>query len=61
MTNYNRIKQMSVEEMARELNSAGNCDYCVARNRCDRLPLDIIATVPCRVLIKQWLEQEVEE
>ena len=60
MTNYDRIKQMSVDEMAREISCCGNCDYCMAKDRCNRLPLDVVATIPCRVLTKQWLEQEVE-
>ena len=61
MTNYERIKRMSIEEMAEEISSGGNCDYCVAKDRCDNLALDIIATVPCAVLTREWLEQEVEE
>lgn len=61
MTNYDRIKQMSIEEMARAISSCGECNYCVAQDRCDSLPLDVIATVPCSVLTRQWLESEVEE
>lgn len=61
MTNYDRIKQMSIDEMAREISSCGDCDYCIAQNRCDKLPLDVLSTTPCSVLTRQWLEQEVEE
>ena len=46
MANYGKIKQMSIGEMAKD--------------RCNRLPLDVIATVPCSVLTREWLEMEVE-
>lgn len=61
MTNYEKIKQMSVDDMSKLLEQGGNCESCAARKRCDRLPLDVVATVPCRSLTLQWLESEVEE
>ena len=61
MTNYDRIKQMTIDEMAIEISCAGECNYCIAQNRCDRLPSDVVATIPCRELVKQWLESEAEE
>lgn len=61
MTNYDRIKQMSIDDMSKLLWQCGNCENCAARKRCDRLPLDVVATVPCRSLTLQWLESEVEE
>ena len=51
MTNYERIKNMSVEEMAEFLNEASNC--CL-------VPTDCI-TESCTECLKQWLESEVTE
>lgn len=62
MTNYERIKSMSVEEMATAiLNgiSSDPCDYCDYGN-CD------CNGEPCKnkaddEIIQEWLESEVEE
>lgn len=55
MTNYEKIKQMSVEEMAEWLKDAlKECDVCVygKQNICPET---------CVYGVKQWLEREVEE
>lgn len=62
MTNYERIKKMSVEEMARAITdgiSSDPCDYC---------PYDITACIgiqcagnPDVVAVVKWLNSEVEE
>lgn len=60
-TNYERIKAMSVEEMAEFINRlkmniceeafiAGGCDGCTIKGLCD---------IP-KSKTKQWLESEVE-
>lgn len=53
MTNYERIKQMSIEEMARckdicPFEFLGSIEICKIDGRCDE----------CR---KKWLETEVEK
>lgn len=56
MTNYEKIKAMSVEEMAEFLNKGANCvvckcwDYCLGDGSCD-----------CLKGITKYLESEVEE
>lgn len=50
MTNYERIKQMSVEEMADLLDSFSVCSMC-RKNGNNCFPIDI----------KEWLESEVDK
>lgn len=58
MTNYDRIKQMSIEEMATMLeNSCFDCSYCLACNFCNESFKD----EKCSDIVKKWLEQEVEK
>ena len=58
MTKYDCIKQMSVEEMATMLeNFCFDCSYCPACDFCNESFKD----EECRDIVKQWLEQEVEE
>ena len=56
MTNYDRIKSMSVEEMAefieRKTEDLEICTHCPAYKMCD-------THIKCGENIKQWLEQEV--
>ena len=49
MTNFEKIKNMSVEELARIINS---CEYC-AYDNCGWLP--------CEQGITKYLNQEVDE
>ena len=56
MTNYDRIKAMSVEEMAQLL---CNCSDC-GNGRCYGNDLCTQGDGACNGLVK-WLEQEVEE
>ena len=55
MTNYDRIKSMSVEEMAEYLSDHWSCVDCAFEKDCDD------NYISCHKNIKQWLEQEVEE
>ena len=55
MTNYDRIKSMSVEEMVNILyNEDLPCISCMAYDECD-------GTNNCQEKIKQWLLQEVKD
>lgn len=59
MTNFERIKNMSIEEMARELNHIGNVPCCV----CDETSCigDSSNVVKCERGITKWLKSEVGE
>ena len=57
-TNYEKIKAMSIKEMAKFLDDFGSnsCDYCgswqkESKNKC---------YLNCDSYLKQWLEQEAE-
>lgn len=54
MTNYERIKNMSVEEIAKILASA---TLCLNFGECEGLRC---GSKECQELHKQWLESEVE-
>lgn len=59
MNNYERIKQMSIEEMA-EFFSRSDCDVCIYNpetSECDCCSDNL----ECYDGIKQWLESEVEQ
>ena len=56
MNNYEKIKAMSIDEMAEEFTkiTATHCDYCPFQNECE--PQEIF----CKKFLKQWLESEEE-
>ena len=60
MNNYEKIKQMTLEEIAKNIkcNALNECKFCIYSDTC-------LATVyqrkRCLDGIKQWLLQEVEE
>lgn len=68
MTNYERIKAMSVEEMAELINCCFcnsssdfvSCKTCFIEKLCEEMNQDYMKTETNRRLIKQWLESEVE-
>ena len=56
MTNYERIKNMKIEEMAKAIDDSdivSQCDCCVYIDNCPN--------IDCKVGIKLWLESEAEE
>ena len=58
MTNYERIKNMSVEEMAGEITGKiDDCPDCICYSQCDGYENNNT----CISKIIQWLESEVEE
>lgn len=58
LTNYERIKNMSVDEMAGEITSKiDDCPDCICYSQCDGYENNNT----CISKIKQWLESEVEE
>lgn len=61
MTNYERIKNMSVEKMAKMIFDAtdirkdeADCDYCPVHEFCE-------TKLTCEEVIRRWLNSEVEE
>ena len=54
MTNGDKVRQMSDEELARIIQSA-SCNWCIYRHGDDEC-----ITHPCRGGIKAYLESEVE-
>ncbi len=54
MTNFERIKNMSVEEMAAQIIETGlGCEYC----KYD----DYTCSNDCEFGVKKWLESEAED
>ena len=62
MTNYDRIKSMSAEEIATAIYngiSSDPCDYCKFNNlNCNGVPCREISNTE---IISKWLNSEVEE
>ncbi len=57
MTNFEKIKAMSVEEMAEYLyRNVADCEMCPAMKSC-KAPTDIA----CKRTLLEWLEREAEE
>lgn len=54
MTNEERIKSLSTEELADELYDIIHCTECPISDLCT-------GTTACRETWKQWLKSEVEE
>lgn len=52
MTNFEKIKQMSVEEFVSIFGKEFICELCSANEHCDAL---------CSEHFKEWLESEVKE
>lgn len=57
MTNYERIKKMSLEEMAEYLADKGCCNLCsVGQKKCLTFEVDC----ECSEAVQEWLESEVQ-
>lgn len=55
MTNYEKIKNMTVAEMVMFIDCEGTCNYCIYADD------DNCKGLKCREGVKAWLNQEVEE
>lgn len=68
MTNYERIKAMSVEEMVDFINCCfcttssdyASCKTCFIEKLCEEMNQDCMQTRSDKKMIKQWLESEVK-
>ena len=56
MTNYEKIKAMSVEEMAVFMTTASDCKNCAYNKKCK-----VDGTFNCHIGTIEWLESEAEE
>lgn len=53
MTNYEKIKFMSISELSKFINQDSDCPYCVAFSICDDFP-----NLNCDEVIEEWLKME---
>lgn len=56
MTNFEKIKNMSVKELAEKLNESFACDRCPINDLCDS-----IVGGNCTKVWIEWLKSEVEK
>lgn len=56
MTNFEKIKSMGIEELAKELQGYTSCDFCPIGEFCYGHP-----ELSCVDKVKIWLESEVDE
>lgn len=62
MTNFEKIKNMSVDEMADKLVITFCCDYhCPIRELCDEDDQSLTPTPSCGSMWRMWLESEVKD
>ena len=62
MTNYEKIKQMTIDEMTNYFYDHIQCDNCLAGEVCDRInDSEDKLVMSCQERFKMWLKQEEEE
>ena len=61
MTNFEKIKNMSVEEFAERLSEYFDCVRCPIEEFCDKDGLSSMSISSCSGIWKKWLKSEVEE
>lgn len=54
-TNYEKIKNMTVEEMAEFFSECIMCDDCPVSTFCDR---EMVTVDECPKILEQWLQAE---
>ena len=59
MTNFEKIKNMSTEELAEKLNESFACDRCPISEFCDKKTST--QYMSCTGVWEQWLKSEVEK
>lgn len=62
MTNYDRIRSMSVEDLANFLEAAAEADVCIMPklDSCEECKFSFLCDMPAG-LAEEWLLSEVEE
>lgn len=58
MTNFEKIKNMSIDELAEKLNESFACDRCPIEEFCDENNSDPYSS--CTTIWEKWLKSEVE-
>ena len=62
MTNFEKIKNMSIEELARLMDSvSSDCQECPIQEFCDSIRPTIRRIPFCKAVWNEWLKSEVEE
>ncbi len=56
MTNFEKIKSMSVAKLAKKLDETFMCGDCPIKPFCDETKI-----IACKSVWKKWLKSEVEE
>lgn len=56
MTNFEKIKNMSIDEMAEKLDELSGCDSCPIREFCDKNKKTYY--VNCKSVWRKWLKSE---
>lgn len=57
MTNFQKIKEMSLEQLTDLLSSTVDCDTCPIEDFCNTHP----TFLGCGETIKQWLQEEASD
>ena len=56
MTNFEKIKNMSVAKLAKKLDDIFICEYCPIEPFCDETKV-----IECKDVWKKWLKSEVKD
>lgn len=56
MTNFEKIKNMSVAKLAKKLDDIFICEYCPIEPFCDETKI-----IECKSVWRKWLKSEVKE
>lgn len=59
MTNFEKIRNMSIDELAEKLDESFACDRCPIEEFCDKKTFT--RCMSCTDVWKDWLKSEVEE
>ena len=61
MTNFEKIKSMSVNELARLMNSVSSCVVCPICGFCEDIRLKSNRFIYCNTVWKKWLKSETKK
>ena len=60
MTNFEKIKNMNIDQLAETLNDSFACDRCPIRDYCDKI-VSAISVATCSGVWIIWLKSEVQK
>lgn len=62
MTNFEKIKNMSVEELAHLMDRvSSDCEVCPIYDFCEDIRFNLNCFLDCKTVWKQWLKSEVKK